>query len=235
MVVTCWSVKGGSGTTVVAAMTAVAAARQGGDEVLLVDLAGDAAAALGLADAEADGLGAWLATPGRHADDAGVLGRLERRVDERLSVLPWGSIDHGDVPNEPIPTDRVATLLTRLSSDDRLIVVDAGSIADDQLVGPLDAVRRRCIATADRSLLVVRCCYLTLRRAARSSIRPDGVVVVTEPGRALTPADVESVLGVPVLAQLAVDAQVARVVDAGLLASRLGRGVERALLDLVQT
>ena len=46
VLVTCWSVKGGSGTTVVAAALALSLARR--DEgALLVDLAGDVPAALG--------------------------------------------------------------------------------------------------------------------------------------------------------------------------------------------
>jgi hypothetical protein len=55
------------------------------------------------------------------------------------------------------------------------------------------------------------------------------VVLVAEEGRALTPSDVEDVLGAPVRAAVSVTAQVARVVDAGLLASRLPRTLEREL------
>jgi hypothetical protein len=52
---------------------------------------------------------------------------------------------------------------------------------------------------------------------------------VREPGRALTRRDVEEVLGVPVRAEVDVDPAVARAVDAGLLASRLPRALERGL------
>jgi hypothetical protein len=52
---------------------------------------------------------------------------------------------------------------------------------------------------------------------------------VAEEGRALTPSDVEDVLGAPVRAAVSVTAQVARAVDAGLLASRLPRTLEREL------
>jgi hypothetical protein len=54
-------------------------------------------------------------------------------------------------------------------------------------------------------------------------------VLLAEPGRALDATDVESVIGAPVVAQVSVDPAVARAVDAGLLASRLPRGLERAL------
>ena len=84
-------------------------------------------------------------------------------------------------------------------------------------------------ANADHSLLVVRPCFLALRRAVRAPIRPTGVVLVAEEGRALTTSDVEDVLGAPVQAAVSVTAQVARAVDAGLLASRLPRTLEREL------
>ncbi len=66
-------------------------------------------------------------------------------------------------------------------------------------------------------------------RALAAPLRPSGVVLVSEPGRALGAKDVEDVLGVPVRAEVTVEAAVARAVDAGLLASRLPRSLERAL------
>ena len=53
------------------------------------------------------------------------------------------------------------------------------------------------------------------------------MVLVTEPGRALGRADVERTVGAPVVAEVAVDPQVARAVDAGMLTSRLPRGFAR--------
>jgi hypothetical protein len=60
-------------------------------------------------------------------------------------------------------------------------------------------------------------------------IRPSAVVLVTERGRALTAADVEDVLGVPVRAEIPWDERIARAVDAGLLAARVPRLLQRAL------
>jgi hypothetical protein len=79
------------------------------------------------------------------------------------------------------------------------------------------------------SLLVLRPCYLALRRALAAPLRPSGVILVVEPNRSLSRRDVEDVLGVPVRAQIAWDPQVARAVDAGLLSTRLPRGLDRAL------
>ena len=71
-----------------------------------------------------------------------------------------------------------------------------------------------------RSLLVTRPCYLSLSRACRLR-RPDGIVLVEEPGRSLTATDVARAIGAPVVARVTVDPAMARAVDAGLLAARL--------------
>src|SRR5437667_331223 len=53
---------------------------------------------------------------------------------------------------------------------------------------------------ASLSLLVVRPCFLALRRAAAAPVRPSAVVLVDEPGRSLGRRDVEDALGAPVRA-----------------------------------
>ena len=58
----------------------------------------------------------------------------------------------------------------------------------------------------------------------------DGLVVISEPGRALEPRDVEHVSGRPVLAVVDHTPVVARTIDAGLLVHRLGRLREFAQL-----
>lgn len=69
--------------------------------------------------------------------------------------------------------------------------------------------------------------YVGLRRLLNfpESLRPDGVIVVTEPGRALNAADVEATTSLPVLADIPWDPAVARAVDAGLLMSRMPRSI----------
>src|SRR3954447_24799627 len=59
MLVACWSVKGGSGTTVVSAALALAVAATGHD-ALLVDMGGDVPAALGVPEPAGPGLADWL-------------------------------------------------------------------------------------------------------------------------------------------------------------------------------
>lgn len=86
------------------------------------------------------------------------------------------------------------------------------------------------LCDGDQVLLVIRPCYLALRRALEQNCRPDGVVLVTEQGRALGARDVEDVLGVKVVATVPVTESTARSIDAGLLTSHARR---RPLLGLV--
>lgn len=222
MLITCWSVKGGSGTTVVAAALGLVLARRQPHAALLVDLAGDQPAALALAETPGRGVVDWV----RAGPDVGAdaLARLEVDVTPGLRLLPRGE---GLLP----AGEAGEALVRQLWGDHRPVVVDAGTLAPggggDTSAGGDPA--RTLAASAGQSLLVIRPCYLALRRALAAPVRPSGLVVVQEPGRALDAGDVEDILGVPVLASITHDPAVARAVDAGLLAARLPRGLARAL------
>lgn len=211
MVTVCWSPKGGSGTTVVAATLAVVLAdRHGG--ALLVDLAGDAASVLGVPEPPGQGAWDWLATPTAGPE---ALARLVRPGVGGVDLLPAGA-----GPPDVWRPGRVAALVDALAAEHRPVVVDAGLLRPELH----DAVAR-----ATHSLAVVRSCYLGLRRAVAAPVRPSGVVLVREPGRALGRADVEDVLGVPVVACVDLSSEVARAVDAGLLVARMPRRLARSL------
>lgn len=212
MLTCCWSSKGGSGTTVVAAALASLAARADGPGALLADLAGDAPAVLGLPGPEGPGLAGWLAAGPDVPVDA--LGRLEVAVAPGFGLLTRGHgvlADHG----------RAEVLAALLAADPRQVVVDCGTAPE----GPARALA----AGAERSLLVTRACYLAVRRAAASPLRPTGIVLVVEPNRSLGRQDVEAALGSPVVATIQVDPAVARAADAGVLAARLPRALHREL------
>jgi len=206
-------VKGGSGTTVVATALALLHARAVPNGAVIADLMGDVPATLGLAEPAGPGLTAWLAA----GDDVGTdaLDRLAVRVAPGLHLLATGA------PAPPPRPGRGSTLAAALGHEPRPVVVDAGS---SPAGAALDIV-----AAATVSLLVVRPCFLALRRAVAAPVRPSGVVLVREPGRSLGRRDVEEALQVPVCAEIDLEPAVARAVDAGLLATRLPRSLAHAL------
>lgn len=211
MLIACWSSKGGSGTTVVAASLALLLSRRSPEGALLVDLAGDAPAALGLPEPVGPGLAGWLAAGPTVPADA--LGRLETVAAPGLALLPRGT--------GTLRADRADALAALLAGDARPVIVDCG--ADPS------GASLTLAAGATRSVLVTRACFLSLRRALSAPLRPSEVVLLTEPGRSLTRLDVEECLGAPVVAEVTVDPAVARAVDAGLLSARLPRGLAREL------
>jgi hypothetical protein len=205
MITVCWAAKGGSGTTVFAASMAIALP----EPALLVDFGGDAPSALGLAEPDTPGVLDWL----RSTAPYDRLARLEVAAARHMAVLPRGSAGDGGA--------RWTELADWLRRQSRQVVIDAGT-------GPLHP---QLATLADRSLLVTRACYLALRAAVREPARPSGVVLLTEPGRALRAADIEACIGAPVVATIAIEPAVARAVDAGLLLARMPAGFRRSLLE----
>jgi len=208
VLITCWSSKGGSGTTVVAAALAHLLAVDAG-AALLVDLGGDLPAALGLPEPY-EGLTSW--TEG--SDPNGLtLNRLAIEAGPGLRLVPRG----------PGPlADGSGVALAAALAGQGAVVVDAGVLS---AAGP----GLELALAASTSLLVLRPCFLALRRAVAAPLRPSGVILVDEPHRSLGPTDVESALGIPVVAVVPWDPAVARRVDAGLLGTGLPRTMARAL------
>jgi cellulose biosynthesis protein BcsQ len=205
-----WSPKGGSGTSVVAAACAIVLAGDRGAR--LVDLDGDQAAVLGLAPSSVTepaprGVRDWLAVGPEAPADA--LGRLAVEAAPGLVLLPPGAADR------TASGESGAALGVVLRDAGVAVVADCGR-ADD-------AASRALVEVSDVSVIVIRACYLALRRAASDELvrSASGIVMVEEPGRALGAREVADVLGVPVLASVPVRATVARVVDAGVLVARL--------------
>lgn len=206
----CWSVKGGSGTTVFASALALSLAEQHG-EASIIDLCGDVPSVLGMAEPTGRGIRDWLSSPDR---DTQELFNLRVSATSRLHVIPAGSATSF---NDDSLEDLMST------SHSHPVVIDFG------LLQPPASIRD----AAHTDWLVVRPCYLALRRAARLHSRPRGVVLMKEPGRALTARDVQSVVGAPVVAELTVEDGVARSVDAGLLATRLPKQLADELAVLL--
>jgi MinD-like ATPase involved in chromosome partitioning or flagellar assembly len=217
VLIACWAAKGGAGTTVVATALARVLSAGAPAGALLADLAGDVPAVLGLPDPPGPGLADWLTAGEDVPPDA--LTRLEVEGPAGLRVLPWAG---GPPATAALGLDERASVLAAvLAADPRPAVVDCGT-------GPVGAGLVAASA-ATTSLLVLRPCYLALKAALRAPLRPSGIVLVAEPGRALGPPEVEDVLGVPVRAVVGADPAVARAVDAGSLGDHLPRRLERAV------
>ena len=200
--IVCWSVKGGSGTTVVASTLALVHAEKSPRGALIVDLAGDVPAVLGLAEPSGIGIGEWFSQNENSSRMA--LQSIAIQATANLQLIARGS---GQINTNA----NFAELAASLATFDVPVIIDAGC----------GVVSPELLALASSSLLITRPCYLSLRRAAQLNVAPTGVVLINEPGRALGKRDVESVIGAPVIAEITFDATISRAVDAGLLASRL--------------
>lgn len=222
MLITCWSVKGGSGVSVVAAAMAGLMARRHGSAVL-VDLGGDQGALHGLPEPSGPGVCDWAASEA----PAEKLALLTLGSGSEVMVLP-----PGDAP--PVGTlVRAKELAAAAATLAEVVVVDAGrplGAHPEQSEHPGSeahlAVHLRNLGT---SLFVTRACYLSLRRARATGVDADGVVLLDEPGRALGARDVSEVLGLPVIGVVDADPEVARAVDAGTLSRRIPRTLSRGL------
>ena len=208
-----WSAKGGSGTTTVA--VAVALRRSTAmSPALVVDLGGDVFAVLGEPEPHVT-LDDWLlSTAGPAALDALVASAGPLRIlAVRAPVIA--------------PDGRWHELSSWLAAQPNgSVVVDLG------LPCAANAKAFEILRQDAFSVLVIRPCYLAARRAVQQHYRPDGVVVVSEEGRSLDAADIESAIGAPVIAEVEIDPAIARAVDAGALGNRLPRLLSRRLRSL---
>ena len=220
MLLALWSPKGGSGTSVLAAACAVVLARGPGAGCRVADLAGDQAAIFGLAAEPELGLSDWLdAGPEAPAE---ALDRMAVEVAPGVTLLASGAADRTLRPRAA--AEAGAALAVALRDLDVPVVADCGS--------GTDPAQRAVIEVADAAVIVVRGCYLALRRAVRSPVLSSSVaaVVVDEPGRSLTRREIADVLGTPVIARVPVRDTVARAVDAGVLPARLPDVLGRAAM-----
>ena len=207
------SPKGGTGTSVVAASLAIVSSSS--SPTLLVDLAGDQAAILGLPQPPI-GLSDW------------ANGMTYREFDEIISLChdslylaPTGTFDFETLNANA--WDKLLRALSLKHSEGYNIIVDLGR-ADIPL-----ALRK----IVDTCYLVTRPCYLALRRAVDLETAFSGVIVVNEPDRVLTSRDVESVLKLKCVAEIPYTSEISRRVDSGLLKSRLPMALQSVLSQLI--
>lgn len=214
--------KGGVGVSVTSVLLgSVAAAHPRG--VLLVDLRGHLEAAVGLAHEDGPGLTDWLAADQTPTGDA--LKRLERSVSSGLTLLPYGDANLAEARH-------TAALLDHLEQDPRVVIIDCGQLPRGSSPAATQTAESVAAAVAARCRtrwLVTRACYLAVQASVSRAVEPSGCILLTESHRALRAPDVADALGLPIVLDLAMDPTVARLVDAGLLVSRVPRDLERVL------
>lgn len=215
--IACWSIKGGTGVSVVVAGMAMArAGREPADDTLVVDLQGDQPCLLGAPAPPGPGVAGWLAAGEDVPDDA--LHRLAHEVAAGVHLLPAGT--------GPLPDVRSAALADALQREGPGVVVDVGVASDGALSGAV-------LAEASTSLLVVRACPLTLERLDHLPAVPTGVIVVRDRRRSVTWRQIGAAAEAPVVAELELDPAVAASVDGGVLHRPLPRRFLRVLGELV--
>lgn len=219
MLLACWSVQGGAGTTVVSTTLALLLAGQTPTGTVLADLTGDSPGVLGMTEPETPGVADWLAAGDRVPIDA--LTRLEVDSSPGLALLTRGF--------GPMSADRAPVLGALLDRSQRPVVADCGNLSRHRACPAALGVAR----AASRSLLVLRPTRLTLRHIAACSLQASGTVLVSGPATAAGPAEIERVTFAPVVATVPEDPAVTAAVDSGLLTARLPRALAKGLENAV--
>ena len=229
MLIALWSATGGSGTSVFTAACALVLAREARETghvsgVRVADLSGDLPAVFGLGADPEVGLADWL--------DAGVeapteaLDRLLTEVAPGVALLPRGR--GARVPTVLPAPESGAALAIALGHGSSPVLVDCGTAREP--------ATRAMVEVADVGIVVLRGCYLALRRAVHAPPleHTAGVVLLDEPGRSLGAREISEVLDLPVVGRVPVKDVIARAVDAGVLPTRLPEPLARAAVEVVR-
>lgn len=208
--IACWTVKGGSGVSVVSALAARALA--GNETSVLADIAGDQPVLWAMRERPTPGLKQWAEAAAHAPLDA--LAKLAVPADAGVALVGSGVVGSAEVDG---PTAGVAA--AKLAQSCAVDVVDAGCIT------PLSRLGAAVVSMATESWLVIRPCYLALARAVATPLVPTKVLVVDEPGRSLDHRDVAAVLGVEVAAVIKWDPALARAADSGNINRYKGRSL----------
>jgi hypothetical protein len=229
LLIALWSATGGSGTSVFTTACALVLARQAREAghpagVRIADLAGDLPAVFGLGTDPDVGLADWLDAGAEAPTEA--LDRLLVEVAPGVGLLPRGR-GARTATSLPVP-ESGAALAVALAQGSSPVLVDCGTAREP--------ATRAVVEVADVAVVVLRGCYLALRRAVHAPPleHTAGVVLLDEPGRSLGASEIGEVLDLPVLARVPVDKAIARAVDAGVLSTRLPEPLARAATDAVR-
>jgi hypothetical protein len=144
-----------------------------------------------------------------------AVGHRQIEVTSQLTVID-ASADTADEQHRQI---------IECETNGELVIVDTGT-ADHPI--------HDLLGTNLRRVWVMRACYLTVRRAVAATHRPDEIILIREPQRALGQRDIEQAVGVKVAMVIDIDPDIARAVDAGLLATRMPRRAAAAMRQMAQ-
>ncbi len=220
MLVSFWSPKGGSGTSVVAAAFTAVLARHHHD-VRLLDAAGDQPAICGVrVPPEPRGVADWLA--------AGPLSPAAAIESFALDAGSFTLVPTGGAELHGALGAAGAALAVVLRDDPRISVVDAGRARAPAV--------RSLVELAHLSVIVVRNCLLALHRVHERRDLVDvtsGLVLVDEPHRSVLERDVCTLVARPQLGVVPCVPEIARTVDAGVLLGRAPAQLFRAVDDVV--
>lgn len=211
--------KGGVGTSVVAAATALECARR--TRTVLIDFGGDLAQIFGVETDGKQGVHDWLAA----SRDVGPESLIHLTVDvaANLALLPAGL-----QPSRSVAPERAVNLVEAMNDSGDVVVADVGALVE--VTDPRSFI---CVS-GDRTSCVIRACYLALRRFSKLPVLVDDIVEIEEPGRSLRTLDIEAVVGMPVATRIPLDPAIARAVDAGLLGQRMPRSLRRNVQVLIE-
>ena len=188
--------------------------------VRLLDLGGDQPAIFGLAADPESGVSDLLRRPAGFG--LSELDALAAPAVGGVRIVPQGGM-----PLDALVPDRGAELAVLLRDDPACTIVDVGS--------PEHRVAHPFVELADIALIVLRGCYLALRRAVHSPLlaHTQGAIAMLHPERPLGPRDIGDVLQLPVLASLHDHPDVARAVDAGVLPGRCPPDLARIMRRVI--
>jgi len=174
---------------------------------------------VGSSEPAGPGITEWLAADGDVPIAA--LDRIQLSLSENISLLPKGRKAFVD-------NQRNGEFVRYLQQQSASVVADLG-VVDQHSTFALDV-----LSSASRSVLVLRSCFVSLRRALALNLSPTDIVLIEEPQRALCRGDVEDVLGQKLSAVIPFDPAIARCVDAGLLLAKLPEPLRKTVSHVVR-
>jgi MinD-like ATPase involved in chromosome partitioning or flagellar assembly len=224
MTIAVWAVRGGSGVSTVSALLIrflCSKEASAGQAVIAIDAGGDLPALFGVAPGSGEGLSDWLAAD-QSVDVEALDGLL---IGDGVQILPIGHVEDVNAVGTEVGRERLDHAIGWLTNR-ASVVCDLGHSS-----APL---AEALIAQADRSVLVIRPCMLSVRTALRSPRPAHGMVIVgAQPGD-MRAEDMEAALGIPVLATVPELPALARAVNQSNFSGRLPHRALRAMSAVIR-